>query len=71
MIDISVEFSSMAQLCLTLQPHGLQHASPCLNRHVYTYIYIYVYMYTHMCNTKGVYKSEGNIDLCSTLLMSK
>ena len=24
----SVQFSSVAQLCLTLQPHGLQHARP-------------------------------------------
>ena len=27
---LSIQFSSVAQLCLTLQPHGLQHARlPC------------------------------------------
>ena len=26
--DCSVQFSSVAQLCLTLQPHGLKHSRP-------------------------------------------
>ena len=48
MIGTSVQFSSVAQWCLTLWPHRLQHISPCLDRHIYIYTYIFMCVYTHI-----------------------
>ena len=48
MIGTSVQFSSVAQSCLTLRPHWLQHINPCLDRHIYTYTFMCMYIHIYV-----------------------